>query len=142
MAHLLPPGLLLTAEECARLDAVLMRAAREMQLRDGAVPHRLADICADVHQVAAKFRQSALVGGGSGTEEAAGGIPEPSSSATERLSVQQAARLTGLSDSYWRRLARRGDVEASRSGSRGRWVLDGGQVAAWTANRKADLKAS
>jgi hypothetical protein len=49
--------------------------------------------------------------------------------------VQEAARLSGLTDTYWRRLARRGDVTASRSGRRGEWVLDGGSVAAWMAER-------
>ncbi|MFH9225942.1 helix-turn-helix domain-containing protein [Streptomyces lydicus] len=92
--------------------------------------------------MAARFRRSTLVSAGSGTAAPPNGSEEGPSSATEQLTVQEAARLTGVSESYWRRLARRGDVIASRSGDRGQWILDGGQVAAWTADRRADLKAS
>ncbi|NNN30733.1 helix-turn-helix domain-containing protein [Streptomyces sp. S3(2020)] len=104
-------------------------------MTNGTVPPRLLDVVTYVHEAAGEFRASVLVEAGSGTEFDVPGSVSGSSAATEKLSVQEAARLSGLSDTYWRRLARRGDVEASRSGRKGEWVLDGGSVAAWVAER-------
>lgn len=140
MPQVIPAGVLLTAADCARLDALLMRALREAQLRDGAIPRSLLDVAADIHHLAGEYRASVLVGHGSGTALAEIGSAGGSSAVMERLTVQQAARLTGTSESYLRRLARRGDVQASRTGRRGEWQLDGGTLAAWAAGRD-DRKA-
>jgi len=142
MARMVPRGVLLTPADCARLDGLLVRALRDLHLRDGGAPHDLLDVIADIHQLAGEFRASVLVDAGSGTTQAGSGSVGASSEVTERLTVAEAARLTGVSDSYWRRLARRGDVQASRSGSKGEWVLDGGSVAAWAAHRTIEKEAS
>lgn len=135
MAARLPAGVFLSERDCALLDALLVRMLRDLHMRDGAAPARLLDVVADIHQAAGEFRASALVEAGSGTRFDGSGSGGGSSAATERLSVQEAARLSGLSDGYLRRLARRGDVTASRSGRRGEWVLDGSSVAAWVTDR-------
>jgi hypothetical protein len=141
MARTVPRGVLLSERDCALLDGVLVRALRDLHMRDGAAPRDLVDVVADIHQVAREFRASVLTETGSGTAFDGSGSVGGSSEVTERLSVQEAARLTGLSTSYLRRAARRGDVQASRSGPRGEWVLDGGAVAAWTADRTHLRKA-
>jgi hypothetical protein len=117
------------------LDAVVMLGLRVLHQRNGAVPDDVWNAAADLHEMAGEFRASVLVETGSGTAFDVSGSVSGSSAATEQLSVQEAARLSGLTDTYWRRLARRGDVTASRSGRRGEWVLDGGSVAAWMAER-------
>jgi excisionase family DNA binding protein len=135
MALPIPSGVLLTDAECARLDHVLMRALRDAHMRDGGAPQWLLDVAADIHQRAGEFRKTALVSLGSGTVVDESGSGSGSWVGTEQLTVQQAANLTGASDSYLRRMARRGDVQASRSGVRGEWVFDGGSLAAWAAGR-------
>lgn len=138
MAARLPAGVHLSARDCALLDAVLVRALRDMQLRDGGAPQSLLEVVAPIHREAVEFRENTQVNAGSGTGDAGNGAVERSSGLSERLSVQEAARLTGFSESYLRRLARRGDLEGSQSGSgRGRgWLLDGGSLAVLMADRK------
>lgn len=137
-------GVLVTERECAILDAFMMRGLRDLHMRDGGVPHELAEAVADIHQAAKEFRASVLsepsVEPSSGTVFDGSGSVGGSSEVTERLTTQEAARLTGLSDSYWRRLAREGAVQA-QSGSKGQWILDGGAVAAWMADRTHLRKA-
>lgn len=135
MTFLIPAGVLLSDAECARLDHVLMRALREAHLRDGGAPQWLLEVAADIHQRAGEFRKNSLVNPGSGTTLDVSGSASGSWVETERLTVREAANLTGTSDSYLRRMARRGDVPASRSGIRGEWVFDGGSLAAWAAER-------
>ena len=136
MAVRLPAGVHLDARDCALLDAVLVRALRDMQLRDGGAPQSLLEVVAPIHRAAVEFREEMQVSVGSGTGEDGSGSAGRSSAVTERLTTQEAAQLTGLTDRYWRRLARRGDVAASRSGRRGEWILDGNSVAAWVADRR------
>ncbi|MFJ9903933.1 helix-turn-helix domain-containing protein [Streptomyces sp. NPDC101152] len=107
-----------------------------MKLRDGGAPQSLLEVVAPIHRAAIEFREEMQVSAGSGTGEDGNGSGTRSSVVTERLTTQEAAQLTGLTDGYWRRLARRGDVTASRSGRRGEWVLDGSSVAAWVADRR------
>jgi excisionase family DNA binding protein len=142
MPTVVPPGVLLTAADCARLDAVLMWALRDMQLRDGGLPRDLAEVAAPIHEAAIEFRANVLVKAGSGTVFDRIGSVGGSSVSTERLTVAEAARLTGASESYLRRLARGGVVTATRSGGRGEWILDGGSLAAWTADRNEAGKAA
>ncbi|MEU3340687.1 helix-turn-helix domain-containing protein [Streptomyces sp. NPDC006668] len=136
MAARLPAGVHLTARDCALLDAVLVRALRDMQLRDGSAPQNLLEAVAPIHRAAVEFRENMQVSPCSGTAEDGNSSVKGSSVVTERLTTQEAAQLTGLTDGYWRRLARRGDVTASRSGRRGEWILDGNSVPAWAADRK------
>lgn len=137
MAARLPPGVHLTARDSALLDALLVRALRDMQLRDGGVPQDLLDVVAPIHRAAVEFREDMLVSAGSGTgSDVSGSVGRSSVVTNERLSVQEAARLTGLSESYLRRLARGGALNAARSGGRGGWALDGGYVAALVADRR------
>ena len=135
------PVVVLSGADCGRLDALLMRALRDIQLRDGGLPTDLAETVAPIHQAAAEFRATQLVNRRSGTAFAASGSVTGASAGTERLSVQEAARFAQVSESYVRRLARRGAVRAAQSGSRGAWQLDGGSLAAWLAER-SDRKAS
>jgi excisionase family DNA binding protein len=118
------------------LDGILVRALRDVQLRDGGVPQALLDVVAPIHRSAVEFRESTLADAGSGTSDDVIGSVAGSSAGSERLSVQEAARLTGISESYLRRLARRGALGGARSGGRGGWSLDGGLVAALVADRE------
>jgi excisionase family DNA binding protein len=135
MAIEVSAGVLLSPQDCASLDYVVMIGLRSVNQRDGTVPQSTLDAAALLHAMAAEFRKNALVNPGSGTVFDACGSARGSSEVTERLTVQEAARLTGTSTSYLRRLARKGDVKASRSGGRGEWVIDGGTLAAWAAGR-------
>jgi excisionase family DNA binding protein len=152
MARHLPAGVHLTAAECAKLDGLLVRGLRDLRLRDGTAPPDLLEIVAPIHQAAAEFRASVLVepatvlvspgfSPGSGTGRDSSGSAARSSIATERLSVQQAARFANVSESYLRRLARMGALRGARPGGRGGWTLDGGSVAAWAADRNETRKA-
>lgn len=137
MACRLPPGVHLSARDCALLDGVLVRALRDMQLRDGGAPSALLEVAAPIHRAAVEFRENTLVEAGSGTGEDGIGSVEGSSVSSERLSVQEAARLTGLSESYLRRLLRGGGLKGTRSGGRGgAWLLDGGSLAVLVADRR------
>jgi hypothetical protein len=107
-ARQMPAGVYLSAAGCARHDAFLMRALRDLQLRDGSLPRDLAEIVAPIHAAAVEFRASVLVEAGSGTADDGSGSLTRVSVGKGRLTVQQAARLTGTSESYLRRLARRG----------------------------------
>lgn len=127
-----------TAEDCARLDGFVMRALRDMRLRNELVPRDVLELLASVHQLAGEFRETTLVTHRSGTAFDQGSSGRGPSEATETLSVPQAARLTGWSQEYLRRLARKGVVSATRTGSRGGWRLDGGQLAALRASRDRD----
>jgi excisionase family DNA binding protein len=120
------------------LDALLVRALRDVQLRDGGVPQDLLDVMAPVHRAAVEFRENTLVSDGSGTAYDKIGSEGRSSAVTsERLSVQEAARITGFSESYVRRLAREGVVQATRPGRGiGAWQLDGGSLAVLVADRR------
>lgn len=131
-----------TGKECAQLDAFVMRALRDAHLRNEPVPRDVLELLAPVHEMAKEFRASVLVKAGSGTVFDRIGSVGGSSVSTERLTVAQAARLTGASESYLRRLARRGDVTATRTGGRGEWILDGGSLAAWAADRNEAGKAA
>jgi excisionase family DNA binding protein len=142
MAVPMPAGVFLPAADCARLDWLLVRALRDLAMQNGAVPRDVELIAAFVHRAAVEFRASLLVEAGSGTSDDVSGSVARSLVSTERLSPQEAAALTGISDSYWRRLARRGDVHATRSGDRGQWMLDGGAVAARMADRTEARKAA
>lgn len=141
MSRHLPAGVYLSARDCAIIDAMLVRTLRDLQLRNGAVPVDLVEVTAPIHQAAREFRANVLVETSSGTAHDSSGSVAGVSEATERLTVQEAARLTGWSTSYLRRLARRGDVSASRSGRMGEWVLDGGSLAARVAERSEIRKA-
>lgn len=148
MAGALPPGVFLSELDCAVLDDLLVRALRDVQLREGAMPARLAEVAAPIHAAATKFRANTLAERsnasserGSGTGRDTSGSVRRRSAPTERLSVPEAARLAQVSESYLRRLARRGTVRAVRQGSRGGWLLDGGSVAVWVAERSEARKA-
>ncbi|MEY9839684.1 helix-turn-helix domain-containing protein [Streptacidiphilus sp. EB103A] len=141
MARHLPSGVHLSAADCARLDAHLVRLLRDLQLRDGVAPRDLVEIVAPIHQAAAEFRTTVLVEAGSGTVRDSSGSVTGVSAVTERLSVHEAARFAKVSESYVRRLARRGAVRAAQSGSRGAWQLESGSLAAWLADRNEHQKA-
>lgn len=131
-----------TAAECARLDGFVVNALRDLHLRKGSVPADLLELLAPVHDLAKEFRSSVLVEPGSGTLFDGFGSAAGPLGATERLTTHEAARITGTSESYLRRLAREGVVTATRSGSRGEWLLDGGSLAAWVAGRSNLRKAA
>ncbi|MFJ4924084.1 helix-turn-helix domain-containing protein [Streptomyces sp. NPDC088736] len=136
MARVQPAGVWLSPEDCARLEAVLLKTLRDMQIRDGGAPEHLVDVVAVVRGCAREFRTSTLVTGGSGTTQRRNGSAGGSSVVSERLTTQEAARLARVSDGYVRRLARRGDVMASRSGGKGEWLIDASSLAVWVAERR------
>jgi excisionase family DNA binding protein len=136
MARMQEAGALLSQQDCALLDPLLVAMLRDLQIRDGGAPQRLYDIAAVIRGCSAEFRASVLVNPCSGTPVDSSDPAGGSSAPTERLTTQQAAQLTGLTDGYLRRLARRGDLTGSRSGRRGEWILDGNSVAAWAAEHR------
>lgn len=143
MAQSVSAGVFLSAEDCARLDGLLLRALADSSRRDGGVPVQVERIAAELHHAALKFRASVQVDAGSGTSRDRNGSAARTSVVTDRLSVTQAAGLAGVSEGYMRRLVRRGCFTATRSGQRGAgWLLDGGQVAAWAAERNRRQEAA
>lgn len=141
MAGRLPAGVFLSERECALLDYHLVKLLRDLRMRDGSEPRDLLEVAGPIHAMAVEFRETMLVNPGSGTTGDRSGSVTRVSGETERLSVQQAARFAGISESYVRRLARRGVAQATRSGGKGAWQLDGGLLAAWLADRNESQKA-
>jgi len=129
------PALLLDGPTCAQLDQLLLRALVDARLRDATVPPSLRDLAADVHAVALKFRSSALVGPCAATPEPVLDAELPVWNQEERLSTAKAARLTGVSDSYMRRVIARGDVPGRRTLGGG-WEVEATVLALWSAERQ------
>lgn len=129
-----PAGVFLSDRDCAVLDAALLLGLQHLTRLNGTPPQAALDAAALLHQRAAEFRANTLISPTAGTAIADSGSAGGSSPATEWLTVHDAARLTGTSTSYLRRLARTGAVRAQRT-SKGGWVVDGGTLAAWAADR-------
>lgn len=137
MAQQLPPGLWLTAEDACILDRLVRRAVYEAGRRDGHVPRRVVEIAEAVHRTALDFQAAVLHEPASGTTEddRPPAAPLWPPSAQERLTAQQAARLTGVSRELISRLAAQGVLTGTKAGQRGSWELDPSSVAAWQAGR-------
>lgn len=132
------PALLLGPEDAARLDQQLRDAIRLGWLaRQLPPPRALLALADEVHRLANLFRADAQVSGP--PESVAASLPPlPAGWAPpERLSVDQAAQIMGVSPQYVRKLARRSDVTASRAGGRGTpWEVDSASALAWVADRR------
>lgn len=140
MAARLPAGLFLAGEDAVIADHLLRVAVRVLLSRDGTVPARVGELLEEVHRAALEFRVTLLVEPGSGTASDESGSVTGVSPVTDRLSTQQASRIANVSESYLRRLARRGVLKGMR-GHGGGWELDAGAFAVWLAERER-LKAA
>jgi excisionase family DNA binding protein len=72
---------------------------------------------------------------GSARNPALEGFSPSSGQLDDTLTVADAARIMECSASYVRRLIRRGDVEASREGHQGAYLVYAESLAAWIASR-------
>lgn len=138
MAHQLPAGIWLSGEDACVLDGLVRRAIGEIARRDGQVPARVGQLAQVIHRAAIEFRESALASTDSGTGDDSSGSVSALSfpSDTERLTAQQAARMTGTSRELICRLAAKGVLNGTRTGQRGGWLLDPDSVALWAASRR------
>lgn len=147
MAIRLPgPTVVLTGEDCARLNKPLGELLAALARRDGQVPRHLVEIREEIRRAATEFRITTLAnpssGPGSGTVRDTSGSRSRPSGASERLTATEAAHLTGVSRELICRLAVRGVLQGTRTGWRGAWELDAGSVAAWSASRKERSEAA
>ncbi len=136
MAVPLPSGVFLSAADCLRLDGLLMRALRDLQVRDGGLPADLAETVGPIHAAAREFRESALISTGSGTTRAESCSRTRSLQHEHQLSAAEVARIAGVSRELVCRAARDGDLKGSKSGRRGAWEIDPDSAAPWTAERR------
>lgn len=128
------PSVVLSAADCIRFDGLLVRALADARLRDATVPASVVEICADVHQVAARFKAEALTGGGSRTYDSDTDKAMPAWFPEDWLSTRKAARLAGVSPSYLCRVVRRGDVTARRQRGGG-FEIAAASLAVWLGRR-------
>lgn len=137
MAISLPVGLFIDGRDACVLDAVLRRAVADVGRRNGTVPGQLVRLADQVTRAASEFRTTMLVEPDSGTEDDASGSMSALSpvSDLDRLTAQQAARLTGTSRELICRLAAKGVLQGTKSGERGGWLLEPSSVAVWMAGR-------
>jgi excisionase family DNA binding protein len=142
MAQVVAAGVLLAGEDCARLDGLLLRALADTANRNGGVPVQVARIAAEIHRAADEFRTNILVNASSGTPRDEISSVKPRSPVTDRLTVQEAAKLAEISEEYARRMARKGVVNATKSGHRGAWLVDSTSLAAWVAERERRRQAA
>ena len=134
-AHLTGPALLLDAVDAARVDQQLRDAIRLAWLTRRLPPPRaLLELADDIHRLANRFRANVQVA--TLPETGRANLPIPLRACDQHgLTVQQAAAVMGVSDQYARRLARRGDITASRQGQRGTWLIDSASALAWADRR-------
>lgn len=139
------PGVFLTAEDCLSVDRHVLEAIQLAYLaRRRPPPHALLALADQIHQCSERFRASVQVEAGSGRgDPRTGPHPPPSDQTPVWLTSSEAAGVAKISESYVRRLARRGDVEATRSGQGGAWMIDAATLQVWLSGRtEPDRKAS
>lgn len=129
----------LDAQELPAMSRQLVEAIRRGYVARGLPPPRLLlDLAAEISRAA---RGTAGTASGAGQAPCAeppkfrdGADPERSEQPVT-LTIREAAERAEVSGSYMRRLARRGDVEASR-GDRSAWAVDADSLAAWLVGRR------
>jgi excisionase family DNA binding protein len=131
------PGVLLTAEDCVTVDRQLLEAIRlGWNARGRTPPHALLALADQINRCAAQFRASVQVEAGHGTVDPRTGRRVPvSDDKPVWLTTAEAAGIAGVSARYVRELARKGDVEATRSGQGGAWVVDAASLQVWMTHR-------
>lgn len=135
-SRIVGPGVFLSGADCARLDGVLARALRDLQMSNGHMPPALLDLGTDIHAAALEFRAEMQAAAGSGTAGFHHGrVLTTFEVSADRLTVEEVSRRIHRSTGYVRRLLRRGDIAGSRTGRRGAWSADEGSVAAWIGDR-------
>jgi hypothetical protein len=63
-------------------------------------------------------------------------VPVPLCDQEPVLTVKEAARSSGLSEEFVRRLCREGRAFRARRGRRGAWLIDAAEFAQWAASRR------
>lgn len=126
-------GVFLSNADCARIDSLLWRAVVDEERRNGGISGRVRGIAEDIRAVGVEFRSAYGTGG------FRDGPVGASYEASEWLTTPEAANILSVSESYVRRLLRRGELAGSRMGGKGTWIVDAGSVAVWKAEhlRKA-----
>jgi hypothetical protein len=100
-------------------------------------PHALVEHADAVARLAERFRTNAQATAGSVIDTAAVIVDWPSlDQAGQTLSVAHAAAIIGVSESCITRKLRGGILAGSRSGPRGRWLVDTASLAALEAARR------
>ncbi len=138
------PVVVLDGADCAVLGRQLVEALRLGYVARGAAPPRaLLDFADQVNRADRSSASGSAWACRSGpvaeprNPPAAGGPP---SSGQPVLTATEAARAAEVSAGYLRRVLRRGDVEASRGGPRGSWLVHTDSLAAWIGQRREETK--
>ncbi|HMH76886.1 MAG TPA: helix-turn-helix domain-containing protein [Candidatus Udaeobacter sp.] len=135
------PTVVLSAEDCARVDGFLARGLTAAKSRDTTVPASAVAIAADIHWAADQFRASALIKAGCATPGPDVGKELPAWASEERLTTAQAARIAGCSPTYLRRVIHRGELHGTR-GRGGGYLVTPAALAAWVVGRQDRHKAA
>jgi excisionase family DNA binding protein len=135
------PVVILSGDDCAVLSRQLVEAIRLAYVARGRPPPRhLLDFAEEVSRAARSSATSptaALASAAAGTVRFRTSPDLPACDEPVWLTVTEAARVAEVSDGYMRRLARRGDVQASR-GRRSAWLIDASSLAAWISRRRKE----
>lgn len=127
----LGPGMHFDSRSVLITDRVFTDHLDYLRRRDGAVPRDLVHLADAVHVFAAGIRRN-LPPHHPRTNRP---VTVGSSTASEWLTADQAATLTGMSTGYICRLARRGDLYATRAADGRTWLIDSDSLTAWTTTR-------
>ncbi len=128
------PGAVLLCSHQSVLDVLraLEAVERQMRVSGSAVPPRVRRLIADLERAMA--HHLAAVGTASGTAVLPQADPSPSWEAAERVDVEMAARVLGVSARRVRVLAAAGRLAAHKRG--GSWELDRADVERAARERK------
>lgn len=126
-----PSGdLLWSGQQAAQVHRALSLGIRDLDALNGGVPADLVRLYGEISEAARLYRRSgsglkATSDAGSGTNPVPNkGNPAGSAATDDRwLSIAEAAKLAGCSESYTRRLCRTRSVVAKRS-AKGAWLVD------------------
>ncbi|XUL89735.1 hypothetical protein ACQ86D_26470 [Streptomyces galilaeus] len=136
MAAPVPAGVFLGVEDCLILDGFLVRLLIDLERRDGCAPSALRESAAVIHDVARRFRAEAQVRPRSRTSGTSTNADAALSVQPQMVTMHEGARLTGASESYLCRLARRGELGAVRAADGNTWLLDRGLLAIWAEHNR------
>lgn len=136
MVWKLPGGLFLADDEGAVLDQMMQAMVRAYARRDGMVPAQIRSIADGVHRCAVEYKANGQAKALFSTREDEETNAAGESGASDRLTVQQAAKRYGVTESYLYRKVREGALIRAESDDRnGVLLLDSASVAAWAAGR-------
>ncbi len=135
------PVVVLGGDDCAVLGRQLVEAIRLGYVSRGRTPPRRLLEFADAVNRAGRGSVTAPAGSRPGAPACARNTPPAAGAAwwqqpESTLSVAQAAQAAGCSESYARRLCRKGAVYAVQAVPKGAWLVDAADFAGWLSKRR------